>query len=87
MREEEAEKKLSDQKENQHTQATDDVCTRSWIETMQEALNFLKGKCLSHNLVPRAFLHRGEGGREKTLASVDHVIFNHPEKLGLISFF
>ena len=25
------------------------------------------------NLVPRAFLRRGEDGREKTLASADHV--------------
>ena len=28
------------------------------------------------NLVPRAFLRRDEGRREKTLASADHVIFN-----------
>ena len=28
------------------------------------------------NLVPRAFFRRDEGGREKTLASADHVIFN-----------
>ena len=26
-----------------------------------------------NNLVPRAFLRRGEDGREKTLASADHV--------------
>ena len=38
-----------------------------------------------HNLVPRAFLRRGEDGREKTLASADHVIFKHPEKLGVIN--
>ena len=37
------------------------------------------------NLVPRAFLCRGEEGREKTLASADHVIFKHPEKLGVIN--
>ena len=37
------------------------------------------------NLVPRAFLRRGEDGREKTLASADHVIFKHPEKLGVIN--
>ena len=37
------------------------------------------------NLVPRAFLRRGEDGREKTLASVGHVIFKHPEKLGVIN--
>ena len=36
------------------------------------------------NLVPRAFLRRGEDGREKTLASADHVIFKHPEELGVI---
>ena len=35
-------------------------------------------------LVPRAFLRQGEGGREKTLASADHVISKHPEKLGVI---
>ena len=29
-------------------------------------------KCI-FNLVPRAFLRRGEDGREKTLASADHV--------------
>ena len=29
------------------------------------------------NLLLVAFLHRGEGGREKTLASADHVIFKH----------
>ena len=37
------------------------------------------------NLVPRAFLRRGEDGREKTLASADHVIFKHLEKLGVIN--
>ena len=36
------------------------------------------------DLVLRAFLCRGEGGREKTLASADHVISKHPEKLGVI---
>ena len=36
------------------------------------------------NLLPMAFLRQGEGGREKTLASADHVIFTHSEKLGLI---
>ena len=39
------------------------------------------------NLVPTAFLRQGEGGREKTLASADHVIFKRPEKLGLINVF
>mgnify|MGYP000043656565 CR=1 FL=1 len=29
--------------------------------------------CKCDNLVPRAFLRRGEEGREKTLASADHV--------------
>ena len=38
----------------------------------------------STNLVHGAFLRQGEGGREKTLASADHVIFKHPEKLGVI---
>ena len=37
------------------------------------------------NLVPRAFLRRGEYGREKSLASADHVIFKHPEKLDVIN--
>ena len=36
-------------------------------------------------LVPRAFLRRGKDGREKTLASAGHVIFKHPEKLGVIN--
>jgi len=36
------------------------------------------------NLVPRAFLGQGDGRREKTLASADHVISKHPEKLGVI---
>ena len=34
------------------------------------------------NLVPRAFLRQGEGGREKTLASAYHVI-KQPEKFGV----
>ena len=38
-----------------------------------------------YNLVPRAFLRRGEDGREKTVASADHMIFKHPEKLGVIN--
>ena len=33
------------------------------------------------NLVPKVF---GKGERKKTLASADHVIFKHPEKLGVI---
>ena len=41
----------------------------------------------SDNLVPRAFLHRGEGAREKTLVSADHMIFKNPEKLGEINVF
>ena len=36
-------------------------------------------------LVPGDFLRRGKGGREKTLAAADHVIFKHPEKLGVIN--
>ena len=36
------------------------------------------------DLVPTAFLRQGEGGQERTLASADHVIFKHPEKLGVI---
>ena len=36
------------------------------------------------NHLPMAFLRRGEGGREKTLASADHVVVAHSEKLGLI---
>ena len=41
----------------------------------------------SDNLAPRAFLHRGEGAREKTLASADHMIFKNREKLGEINVF
>ena len=52
------------------------------------ALLFRKKKkvfnTLSLKLVPRAFLRQGEGGREKTLSSADHVISKHPEKLGVI---
>jgi len=42
---------------------------------------------ISPNLVPRAFLRLGEGERKKKLASPDHVIFKHPEKLGVINVF
>ena len=36
------------------------------------------------NLVPRDFLRQEEGRQEKTPALADHVIFKHPEKLGVI---
>ena len=39
------------------------------------------------NLVPRAFLRRGDGGQKKTLASADHVTFKHLENLGVIKWF
>ena len=42
------------------------------------------GARLPLNLVPWAFLSRRKGGRAKTLASADYVIFN-PEKLGVIN--
>ena len=44
----------------------------------------LKRTVIIINLVSRAFLRRGEGGGRKILASADHVIFKHPEKLSLI---
>ena len=36
------------------------------------------------HLIPRAFLHRGEGRQEKTLGWADHRIFKHPEKLAVM---
>ena len=48
-------------------------------------INFFTVRSSKLNLVPRAFLHRGKGGRDVlTLASANHVIFN-PEKLGEIN--
>ena len=41
----------------------------------------------SDNLVPRAFFSSGEGAREKTLASADHMIFKNSEKWGEINVF
>ena len=46
-----------------------------WIALSSEQITISLDKYY-HNLVPRAFLRRGEEGREKTLASADHVIFS-----------
>ena len=45
-------------------------------------LRFSSLSRVKSNLVPRAFLRRGEDGREKTLASIDHMIFKDPKKVG-----
>ena len=53
-----------------------------WINKVRSKVRYKMTNNVVHTIsFPGLFFRRGEGGREKTLASTDHVTFKHPVKL------